>query len=143
MQSCAARWLHVAASVAKPMGRKKKKQEVHLSLRLYPGQDDPLIQWLEQFEGRPYGAKSQAIREMLARAISGAPGPGADAPALDLAELRRVVEAAMASALAGFACTLQGKGHLVGVSGSRAAEDDETEDLLDALGEALVLGDDG
>lgn len=119
------------------MGRKKKKQEIHLSLRLYPGQDDPLIHWLEQFEDQPYGSKSQAIKEALNRAISGAPGLAAATPSLDLGELRRVVEVAMVSALAGF------EGHLVSVTGSRAPEDDETENLLDALGEALVLGGDG
>ena len=118
------------------MGRKKRKQEVYVSLRLYPGQDDELIRWLERFDDQPYGTKSQAVKDALVRGIGTGTGVAAAAPALDLGEVRRVVEAAMATALARF------EGQLVGVTVSAPAEDSETEDLLDALGEALVLGDD-
>ena len=118
------------------MGRKKRKQEVSLYLRLYPGQDDKLIRWLEQFDNQPYGYKSQAIKDALARGIGAVTGVAAATPVLDLGELRHVVEAAMTTALARF------EGQLVGVTSRSPAEDSETEDLLDALGEALVLGDD-
>ena len=40
------------------MSRKRKRGENHLSLRLYWGQDDDLIGWLEQFDGQPYGIKT-------------------------------------------------------------------------------------
>ena len=52
---------------------------------------------------------------------------------LDLAEVRRVVEAAIASALARF------EGQMSGAAATAPGEDDEAEDLLDALGDSLVL----
>lgn len=118
------------------MSRKRKRGEIHLSLRLYWGQDDDLIGWLEKFDGQPYGVKTQAVKEALRRNL-GAGGEQAAAaqPAVDLAEVRRVVEAAVTSALARF------EGQVHGVAAGVPGEDDEAEDLLDALGDSLVLGD--
>lgn len=116
------------------MSRKRKRGEIHLSLRLYRGQDDDLIGWLEQFDGQPYGVKTQVVKEALRRSLGAGIGQAAAAPpALDLAEVRRVVEAAMASALARF------EGQMIGTAAAAPGDDDEAEDLLDALGESLVL----
>ena len=116
------------------MSRKRKRGEVHLSLRLYWGQDDDLIGWLEQFDGQPYGVKTQAVKEALRRSLNtdGGQATGGQ-PSLDLAEVRRVVEAAIASALARF------EGQMSGAAATAPGEDDEAEDLLDALGDSLVL----
>lgn len=116
------------------MAVRRRRREVHLSIRLYPGQDDELIRWLEQFDGRPHGVKSQAVREALCQGIKPAQGQAAAAPALDLAELRQVVEAAIASALARF------EGQVIGAAVATSVKDDETEEILNALGAALVLG---
>jgi hypothetical protein len=116
------------------VSRKRKRGEVHLSLRLYWGQDDDLIGWLEQFDGQPYGVKTQAVKEALRRNLSTDGGQAmASQPSLDLAEVRRVVEAAIASALARF------EGQMPGAVATAPGEDDEAEDLLDALGDSLVL----
>jgi hypothetical protein len=115
-----------------PRRSKRRKTEVQLHIRLYPGQDDELLHWLEQFDDRPYGLKSQAVKEALLRGIGDGSHTGGS-PAVDLSEVRRVVEAAVETALS----RLQGP---VGAApGSLSTEDDEAEDLLDALGEALVL----
>lgn len=139
------------------MSRKRKRGEIHLSLRLYWGQDDDLIGWMEQFDGQPYGVKTQAVKEALRRNLGTDGGQATAAPsALDpsiacdelrrvelsgqsLAEVRRVVEAAMTSTLARFACTLQGEGQMIGAAVAVPGEDDEAEGLLDALGDSLVL----
>lgn len=99
-----------------------------------------MIDWLEEFDERPYGAKTQAVKEALRR------GMGADwdqatdtTPALDLAQLRQVVEAALETALARQALAPRGEG--ASESLAPAAEDEETEALLDVLGEALVVED--
>jgi hypothetical protein len=122
--------------------REKRSEEIRV--RLHPGRDDDLLHWLAQFDDRPYGAKSQSVKDALRRGISCRADPGvsqpsaaAPTPALDLAELRQVVEAAVDTALGRFEGQISG--------GTRAAaqeEDDETEALLDDLEAALVLEDD-
>jgi hypothetical protein len=103
-----------------------------LTIRLYPGPDDDLLRWLAGMEGQPYGAKSQAVKEALRRGL-GMNSPAAPAgAAVDLAEIRAVVEAAVEAALA----------RLEGAVVARPAPDsadDEAERLLDALGDSLVL----
>lgn len=104
-----------------------------LLLRLHPGQDDDLIRWLEQMDGRHYGAKSQAVKEALRRGIIGQmPQNSAPAtPAVNLGEIRAVVEAAVESALVrlGAAITVD----------STDQQDDETEALLNSLDAALII----
>jgi hypothetical protein len=111
---------------------------VRLHLRLYAGQDDELIRWLEQFDDQPYGAKTQAVKDALLRGLGEAPGqasgPAAATAAWDLSDVRRVVEAAVETALARF-------GGQVITPTVAPSEDDEAEGLLDALGESLVLKD--
>jgi hypothetical protein len=125
---------------------RRRKGKVEIKIRLYPGRDDELIQWQAQFDGQAYGVKTQAVKEALRRGIgtehglSGAEGPlqaAVAAPALDLVEIRRVVEAAVVSALSRF------EGQVVGAKGTTPAEeDDEVEDLLEGFQYSLVLGDD-
>jgi hypothetical protein len=114
----------------------RRRKSLALKIRLYPGQDDDLLEWLEEFEDQPYGVRTQALKSALRRGS----GVKADLPTvpvqpeLDLAEVRRVVEAAVTSVLIRF--TGQGVGTGVGLP---PEEDDETEDLLSALGATLVL----
>jgi hypothetical protein len=125
---------------------RRRRGKVEIKIRLYPGRDDELIQWQAQFDNQPYGVKTQAVKEALRRGIgtehvlSGAEGPlqaTVAAPALDLVEVRRVVEAAVASALGRF------EGQMVGAAAAiPAEEDDEVEDLLEGFQYSLVLGDD-
>ena len=116
----------------------RRRKTIEFRIRLYSGQDDELIRWLEQFNDKPYGVKSQAVKEALLRGMgSGNPGQGDAAPAVDLAEVRRVVEAAVATALARFEGQVSGA-----VPATPPEEDEETEDLLDSLEAALVLDDD-
>ncbi|MBU0610232.1 MAG: hypothetical protein KKI08_20275 [Armatimonadetes bacterium] len=121
------------------MTRKRRRQptEVRLHLRFYAGQDDELIRWLEQFDEQPYGLKTQAVKEALRRSLGADEGQiTTSAPTLDLGEVRRVVEAAVTTALSRF----EGQGGRSPVA--LPAEDDETENLLDSLEAALVLRED-
>lgn len=117
---------------------RRGRGKVEIKIRLYPGQDDELIQWLVQFEGQPYGVKTRALKDALRLGIGGTtPEALAAAPASDLAAIRSVVEAAVASALDRWECPWMGSDR----EGCRA-EEDEVEALLDAFGSSLVLGDD-
>lgn len=108
----------------------RRIKPVRLDIRLYPGQDDDLIAWVQGLAHQPYGAKMQQVRTALRRGLTDASGP---APAaLDLAAVRQVVEAALATALARF------EGHVMAAP-RPAAEDDEAEALLDDLGSVLRL----
>ena len=134
------------------MRRKSRLPPIQVILRFYPGPDDDLIQWLDGLDEEPTRTKTQALKEAIRRGIgaehglSGAEGPlqaTVAAPALDLVEVRRVVEAAVTSALGRFACTRQGEGQVVGAAATTPAEeDDEVEDLLEGFQYSLVLGDD-
>ena len=117
---------------------RRQRGKVEIKIRLYPGQDDELIQWQAQFDDQPYGVKTQAMKEALRRGIGvEALQATVAAPALDLVEVRRVVEAAVASALGRF------EGQVVGAKVTTPAEeDDEVEDLLEGFQYSLVLGDD-
>ncbi len=119
------------------MSRRRRRQEIKLTLRFYFGQDDELIHWLTQLDDQPHGVKSKAIKETLLRGIGATPDqPAASAPALDLTELRQVVEAAVTQALARFEVQVSGTAFA-----STPDEDDEIEGLLDDLGAALVVAD--
>ena len=117
---------------------RRSRGKVEIKIRLYPGRDDELIQWQAQFDDQPYGVKTQAVKEALRRGIgTGLLQATAAAPALDLVEVRRVVEAAVVSALGRF------EGQVVGATTTTPAEeDDEVEDLLEGFQYSLVLGDD-
>lgn len=117
---------------------RRQRGKVEIKIRLYPGQDDELVQWQAQFDDQPYGVKTQAMKEALRRGIGvEAFQATVAAPALDLVEVRRVVEAAVASALGRF------EGEVVGARNTTPAEeDDEVEDLLEGFQYSLVLGED-
>ena len=128
-----------------PSGEQKR---VEIKIRLHPGQDDDLIPWLRQLDHQPYGVKTQAVKGVLRRGLGAervqtltptpAPEHPADLSRQSLAEVRQVVEAAVASALSRFAFTLEAGGRDGGTT-TTVEEDDPVEDLLDTLGKALVL----
>lgn len=112
-----------------------RRKVTDVKIRLYPGHDDDLIRWQAQFDDQPYGVKTQAIKEALRRGIGAISLDAPSASALDLAELRQVVEAAVGQALARF--EVQVSRTVV----SSPVEDEETEALLDDLGAALMVVD--
>jgi hypothetical protein len=125
-----------------PLGERKI---VEIKIRLYPSRDGDIISWLEQFDRQPYGIKTHAVREALRRGIEAQTTQNLPAPTdlspQSLVTIRQVVEMAVASALSGSTCA---PGSQAAVSGSTPAAmeaDDRTEDLLDALGKALLLRD--
>ncbi len=74
---------------------KRKKDPTRLGLRLYPGEDNDLIEWLESLETQQYGQKTLAIKTALRQGIGrGATTPSTD---LDLNQIRAVVEAGVQS----------------------------------------------
>lgn len=106
-----------------------RHEMMRLTIRIYSGQDDDLIRWLEQMNGRPYGVKSQAVKEALRRGI----GQTQNSTAVNLGEIRAVVEAAVENAL-----TRMG-GVAITRAGGTDQQDDETEALLNSLDAALVI----
>ncbi len=118
---------------------------IKFTLRLYPGQDEDLICWLAGLDEEKIGTKTRAVKEMLRNGLAGeqSGGPvheGVIAPALDLAAVRRVVEAAVDSSLERLAWPRPGEGQGLGRDWPPTSEpDDEVEDLLDTLEQALVL----
>ena len=117
--------------------RRRGPRPIKFTLRFYPGQDDDPIRWLDECEEHS-GAKTQAMKDALSRGMGTDSLQATDlAPELDMVELRRVVEAAVASALGRF------EGQVVGAKVTTPAEeDDEVEDLLEGFQYSLVLGDD-
>ena len=122
------------------MQRRKKQQPIKFTLRFYPGQDDDLIQWLDRLDEKLVGIKAQTMKEVLRQGLGSEPGqtlPGASS--LDLAEVRRVVEAGVASVLGQW----DGQGGIGARDTPPEEQDDEVEYLLAALHNSLVVGDDG
>lgn len=123
---------------------------VRLTLRFYPGQDDDLLRWLEALDTERHGGKNQVVKDTLRMAVSATPSerpsPASitDRPAeltAVLVEVRRVVEAAIVSALGRFAYVQQMGGAVTGTMTTVPTDDDEEVDgLLEALEQALVLG---
>lgn len=97
---------------------------IRCRFRLYPGQDDDLIEWVKSLDNLPYGGKGQAIKEALRKglgfSVQGSTGAGelgssphapthpreaspkgGSSQAQDelLLDIRRVVEAAISEAL--------------------------------------------
>ena len=121
--------------------RRGSARPIKFTLRLYPGQDDDLIRWLDALDGEQMGAKTRAMKVALRHGTDAgqaeAVRDAGTAPALDQVEVRQIVEAAVASALGRF------EGQLAACADSAAGEeDDEVEDLMQAFEESLVLGDD-
>lgn len=115
----------------------RRKRLIEVRVRLYHDRDADLIRWIEQYDDRPFGAKSQAIKVALRQAIG---GETADKPSsgtgLDLVVLRQIVESAVDSALA--RCD-RVTSH---VRSEEWGEDQETQTLLESLGRNLILDED-
>ena len=91
------------------------RPHVKLTLRIYAERDEDLYRWLQGLEDLPYGHKAQVVKEVLRRGlaqagVSGGSEAPVDAEAVQravtaalsdvLTDLRRIVEAAVATALA-------------------------------------------
>ena len=102
-----------------------------LTLRLHPQRDADLIRWLASLDGLPFGEKGRAIKVALRRGLGQQEEAGSvlDADAL-LADIRAVVESAMQQALANAAITTRPV---------PSTDTDETDALLDQLGDQLML----
>jgi hypothetical protein len=127
--------------------RNSGPRPIKFTLRFYPGRDDDLIRWLDEIDGEYIGAKTRTMKEALRCGLGVGPLQATvAAPELDrsteltasLAEIRQVVEVAVASALGRY----QGEVAGPAVTTTAAEEDDETEGLLEAFKDSLVLGDD-
>ena len=114
-----------------------------LTLRIYAERDKDLYRWLQSLEDLPYGHKAQVVKEVLRRGLetqeaSGGGEATVDAEAVQravtaalseaLADIRHIVEAAVATAL-----------NEVQVVRVRSDEGEEDGDLLDGLEENLVV----
>ncbi len=102
-----------------------------LCLRLHPERDADLIAWLETLADLPFGNKGEAVKVALRRGISMEEESQPAAAAELLAQVRAVVEAAVAAALANVQFVTRPSATLTPTS--------ETDVLLDALGEDLTL----
>jgi len=100
-----------------------------LTLRLHPDHDADLIHWLASLDTLPYGQKGRVIKEALRRGLGQEQKASLDAEAL-LADVRTVVEVAVQQALA--SATILSNPH-------QPDETDETDALLDQLGDQLML----
>ncbi len=116
------------------------RPHVKLTLRIYAERDEDLYRWLQGLEDLPYGYKAQVVKEVLrcGLAQAGASGGGeapVDAEAVQravtaalsdvLTDLRRIVEAAVATALTEVQVTVAARPHK-----GEDAEDD-VQDLLE------------
>ena len=109
---------------------------VVFKIRLYPGPDDDLIAWLQGIEG-PRGAKSAAIKSIWRAGIHKAdhdPGLDQDQRAALLADIRKVVEAAVSGSIGQKGC-----GSLVSGQSLPEVRDDEAEQILLAMDEGMLL----
>lgn len=125
-----------------PLGERKI---VEIKIRLYPSRDEDIISWLEQFDGQSYGIKTHAVREALRRGIEPQRPRDLQSPTdlspQSLVTIRQVVEVAVASALSRSACTPGAQAAVSDGPPAAMEADDQAENLLDALGKALLLSD--
>ena len=107
-------------------------RNVKLTIRLTPGTDDDLIAWLEGLD-IPWGLKGQKVKDALQQGV-GKLQREEELPDLTilLPEIRRVVAAGVADALSGFQISQPAAGIAPGA-------EEETENMLDQLGEYLLL----
>ncbi len=119
----------------------QKRPFRRLRVRLYPGQDDELIAWLETLDNQSLGVKSHEIKQALLRGIGVSPDPVATSSAPDLDEflpqVRRVVEAAVGDALARNGVRLT-----PGPQNDPVDESEEVAAILDAMGNLFLDDDD-
>ena len=102
-----------------------------LTLRLHPDRDADLIRWLSSLDDLPFGQKGHVIKEALRRGLEKQPDSSLGAESF-LADIRAIVESAMQQALA--------SASIITPSPSPAPDEtDETDALLDQLGDQLML----
>ena len=102
-----------------------------LCLRLHPDRDADLIAWLETLDDLPFGGKGEAVKAALHRGIGMEEEPQVAGAAELLAQVRAVVEAAVASALA--------NAQFVTRPSATVTPTSETDALLDSFAENLTL----
>lgn len=90
------------------------------SIRLYPGQDDDLINWWNALPGN----RTEAVKAAIRRGLE----TGNTAPTLDLAAIRGVIDAALEARLQGLA-----------LAPTTPQTNEEAEGLLNALGADLLI----
>ncbi len=118
---------------------RKKVPPIKHTLRLYPGEDDALIDGLDQLANQPGKTINQVLKDGLCLLIAKPEQPdGRTETVVNLAEIRQVVESAVTQGLARF----EGQIGKAVVSSPDGDEDEEAEALLDNLGMSLVLSDD-
>ena len=100
-----------------------------LTLRLHPDHDADLIRWLASLDDLPYGQKGRIIKEVLRRGLGQDQKETINAEAL-LVDIRAIVEVAVQQALTNI--TILTPSHF-------PDETDETDALLDQLGDQLML----
>ena len=102
---------------------------VQINIRLYSPEDDALLKWYAA-QGDHYGGRTHAIKQALKQGISAS---AEQTPALDMVEMRNVVEAAVTTAMARFDVTA------INGNGNDEDENEKAEQLLANLGNALTL----
>ncbi len=104
---------------------------VKLCLRLHADRDADLIAWLAALDDLPFGGKGEAVKTALRRGIGSVDTSPVVNVSVLLVQVRAVVEAAVASALAST--------HLTMTPNPAEAPTSETDALLDVLAENLTL----
>lgn len=101
-----------------------------LTIRFYPGQDDDLIAWLEDMRAS-YGKKGETVKDVLRKGLGAA--DSGSAVSLDtgslLADIRQVIESSLASFA--FQPAVQAE--------AKSQEDDAAEERLSRLDLDLAL----
>ena len=120
--------------------RRRKRRIEELKVRFYAPEDNDLIEWVQQFDDprSPWGSRQKVAREALRKGLNLAEpaAPAVAPPAMDLGELRRVVQAAVAEALGRF----EGPASRATISAAEGDED-EVEFFLDKLASSLMVDD--
>ncbi len=111
----------------------KLKNPVIYFLRCRPGVDDDLIAWLNGLPDQPFGIKSHSVKTALRRGLQGTGPFSQETPALDVGELRQVVEAAVATQLARCGATV------FTADAVESPESGEAEALLDQLTAGMAI----
>jgi len=129
------------------------RPHVKLTLRIYAERDADLYRWLQGLEDLPYGRKAQVVKEALRRGLKNAnitPVSDGERARIDsteirqtvekvlteaLADIRRVVEVAVATALK----KEQAGGAMRPAETEQDAEDDRNASLLDSLEGRMVM----
>jgi len=75
------------------------RPHVKLTLRIYAERDEDLYRWLQGLDDLPYGRKAQVVKEVLRRGLAQAGTSGGDDAPVDAAAIQRAVTAALSDVL--------------------------------------------